>query len=303
MDPLQLARKGRDVILRVLPPEPVFAAYHRLARRRFLDYSQRKLGVDFKEVAPGASPPRALVAKTSASNERQLQLESNPDKYFGGGYRMVLNWLRMLEHISFNIRTVGAVLELGCGTARLIRHFRCMDGVRLVGTDLNPEMIEWCNQNVPGIEFYCNDLEPPLPLAGDAAFDLILASSVFTHIPRELQRPWLREMRRLLHPSGVFLCTVLGGRAKQTLLGPKEYGELAEAGYIELAGDDTRATLATQVGGSGWDVFQSRGELIRTFGEVFRIVDFVPGTQDLLVLQRPDAWAPLTAAPYSGEVF
>ena len=87
----------------------------------------------------------------------------------------------------------------------------------------------------------------------------------------------------------VFLCTVLGGRAKQTLLGPKEYDELAEAGYVELAGDDRRATLATQVGGSGWDVFQSRGELIRTFGEVFRIVDFVPGTQDLFVLQRPDA--------------
>ena len=53
-------------------------------------------------------------------------------------------------------------------------------------------------------------------------------------------------MRRLLHPSGVFLCTVLGGLAKRTLLGPKEYGELAEAGYMELAGDDTRATLATR---------------------------------------------------------
>jgi SAM-dependent methyltransferase len=303
MDLVRFARKGREVILRVLPGEPVFAAYHRLARRRFLDYGQRALGVDFKNVAPGAAPPRALIAQTSASNERQLQLESNPDKYFGGGYRIVLNWLRVLEHVAFNIRTIGAVLELGCGTARLIRHFRCLDGVRLVGTDLNPGMIEWCSENVPGIDFHCNDLEPPLPFASDASFDLILASSVFTHIPRDLQGPWLQEMKRVLRPSGVFLCTVLGGRAKQTLLGPKEYGELAEAGYMEFAADDARATLSTRVGGSGWDVFQSRGDLIRTFGQVFRIVDFVPGTQDLLVLQRPDAWAPLTARPYSGEVF
>ncbi len=303
MDPLQLARKGREVILAVVPAEPVFALYHRVERRRFLDYGRRKLGVDFRPVAPGAPPPRELIAKTSASNERQLQLESNPDKYFGGGYRMVLNWLRLLEHISFNVRTVGAVLELGCGTARLIRHFRCLDGVRLVGTDLNPEMIEWCSQNVPGIEFHCNDLQPPLPLPSDASFDLILASSVFTHIPRELQRPWLREMKRLLRPSGVFLCTVLGSRAKRTLLSPETYGELAEAGYVELGGEDARATLSTRAGGSGWDVFQSRGDLIQTFGEVFRIVDFVPGSQDLLVLQRPDAWAPLTAAPYAGEVF
>ena len=239
MDLTKLARSGRDVILGVVPAEPVFAAYHRLARRRFLDYGRRKLGVDFRYVAPGAAPPRALVAKTSARDDRQLQLESNPDKYFGGGYRMVLNWLRVLEHISFNIRTVGAVLELGCGTARLIRHFRCLDGVRLVGTDLNPEMIEWCSSNVPGVEFYCNDLQPPLPLRSDASFDLILASSVFTHIPREFQIPWLQEMKRLLHPGGVFLCTVLGGLAKQILLGPKEYGELAEAGYVELAGDDS----------------------------------------------------------------
>jgi len=303
MDLVQFARKGRQVLLGVLPAEPVFAAYHRLARRRFLDYSQRKLGVDFRQVAPGAAPPRELVAKTSASDERQLQLESNPDKYFGGGYRMVLNWLRLLEHISFNIRTIGAVLELGCGTARLIRHFRCMDGVRLVGTDLNPEMIEWCSQNVPGIEFHCNDLEPPLRFASDASFDLILASSVFTHIPRDLQGLWLREMKRVLHPSGVFLCTVLGGLAKRSLLSPQEYGELAEAGYVELSTDDSRATLSTRVGGSAWDVFQSRGDLIRTFGEVFRIVDFVPGSQDLFVLQRPDAWAPLIAAPYAGDVF
>ncbi len=216
---------------------------------------------------------------------------------------MVLNWLRVLEHFSFNIRTVGSILEFGCGTARLIRHFRCMDGVKLVGTDLNPDMIEWCSQNVAGIEFHCNDLKPPLPLPDDASFDLILASSVFTHIPRDLQEMWLKEMKRLLRPGGVFLCTVLGRLGKQSLLGVKEYGELAEAGYLELSSHDTGATLATRAGGSGWDVFQSRGDLIRTFGEVFRIVDFVPGNQDLLVLQRPDAPAPLTAAPYAGEVF
>jgi SAM-dependent methyltransferase len=303
MDLVQFARKGRRAILGVVPTESVFATYHRLARRRFVEYGQRRLGVDFRQVAPGAPPPAALIAQTSAASEKQALLEANPDKYFGGGYRMVLNWLRVLEHFSFNIRTVGAVLEFGCGTARMLRHFRCIDGVRLVGTDLNPDMIDWCSENVPGIEFHRNDLEPPLQFASDASFDLILAVSVFTHIPRDLQMRWLQEIKRVLHPTGVFLCTVLGNAAKRTLLGPKEYGELAEAGYIELTTDDAEATLSTRIGGSAWDVFQSRGDVLRTFGDVFRIVDFVPGPQDLLVLQRPDAWAPLTAAPYRGEVF
>jgi SAM-dependent methyltransferase len=303
MDLMWVARKNRDAILGVVPLELVFAIYHRLARRRFVNYARRRLRVDFQQVAAGAVPPAALIAKTSASDEQQLQLEVNPDKYFGGGYRMVLNWLNVLEHVSFNIRTTGSVLDFGCGTARLIRHLRCLDGVHLVGSDLNTEMIEWCSDNVPGIEFHCNGLEPPLRFASDASFDIILASSVFTHIPRDLQGPWMRELRRVLHPSGIFLCTVLGRLAKQRLLGPKENSQLAEGGYIELATDQAEATLSTRVGGSAWDIFQSRGELIRRFGEVFRIVDFIPGIQDLLVLQRPDAWAPLIAAPYYGEVF
>jgi SAM-dependent methyltransferase len=303
MDIVQMGRRSRRLIFSVVPEGFIFATYHRLARRRFVDYGRQRLGVDFRAVDPGPAAPRELIAMTSASDDRQLALESNPDKYFGGGYRMVLNWLRVLEHFSFNIRTVGAILEFGCGTARLIRHFRCMDGVRLVGTDLNPDMIEWCRQRVAGIEFHCNDLRPPLPLPDDAAFDLILASSVFTHIPRDLQGIWLKEIKRRLRPGGVFLCTVLGRAAKQSLLGVQQYGELAEAGYLELSSDDTGATLSTRAGGSGWDVFQSRCDLIRTFGEVFRIVDFVPGSQDLLVLQRPDAPAPLIATPYAGEVF
>ena len=122
--------------------DSVFAVYHRLARRRFVDYGRRTLGVDFRSVDPGPAAPKELIARTSASNDRQLELEANPDKYLGGGYRMVLNWLKVLEHFSFNIRTIGAILEFGCGAARLIRHFRCMDGVQLVGTDLNPDMIE-----------------------------------------------------------------------------------------------------------------------------------------------------------------
>jgi hypothetical protein len=111
-------------------------------RGRFVEYGQRKLGVDFRDIAPGAPPPKALIARTSAGSEKQLLLEANLDKYFGDGYRMMLNWFRVLEHFSFNIRTVAAVLEFGCGAARMLRHFRCIDGLRLVGTDLTPEMID-----------------------------------------------------------------------------------------------------------------------------------------------------------------
>ena len=61
-----------------------------------------------------------------------------------------------------------------------------------------PEMVEWCQANLTGIDFYHNELSPPLDFAEDNSFDLMLASSVFTHIPLETQELWLAEMQRVL---------------------------------------------------------------------------------------------------------
>src|SRR5262249_23881093 len=116
MNVVEIARKRKSQVLQFLPEERVFEAFHWLAPRRFLHYAQRRLGVDFHFVPPGAAPPAALIAKTSAQDQLMLQRESNSDKYFGGGYRIVLNWLQTLEQISFNVRTIGAVFEFGCGT-------------------------------------------------------------------------------------------------------------------------------------------------------------------------------------------
>jgi SAM-dependent methyltransferase len=131
------------------------------------------------------------------------------------------------------------------------------------------------------------DLEPPLEFAEDRAFDLVYAYSVFTHIPLELQPAWLDEMRRILRPDGFFLCTVLGESTRRQMLGPGELAELRRTGHLTLTSSDRRASLSTQAGGSGWDVFQTRAEIIRVFGSVFRIRDYVPASQDLLILQRP----------------
>jgi hypothetical protein len=44
-----------------------------------------------------------------------------------------------------------------------------------------------------------------------------------------------------------------------------------------------RASYSTQLGGWGWVVFRTRREVIRMFGAVFRILDYLPGEQDLLI--------------------
>ena len=247
-----------------------------------------KLGDFMVEVDPGPAGPTEIIMKTAVLNEAEAPLQLNPDNYFEYAYDQMRNWLQLLERHSFNIRTASAILELGCGSARLIRHLRCIDGIRLVGADVNPENVAWCQKNIPGIEFYLNDLRPPLKFADDASFDLAFAASVFTHIPMEAQRLWIDEMYRILRPGGFLLCDLLGRYHQQRMLGKEDLQRLRSEGRLTLTAEDPKASLSTQLIGS-WDVFMTRAEVIKAFGSRFDVLDFIPYSLNLLVLQKQKA--------------
>lgn len=287
----------------VLPKSTVYRLKRQISQNRFENYAQKKLDMNFRQVNPGAIPPPELIAKTAALKEADVQIQSCRDVYLETGYYSVLRLFKILEHFSINLRTIGSVLEFGCGTARLLRHFRYLNGVRLVGSDVNIEMIEWCQKNITGIEFYHNQLTPPLSFAENNSFDLILASSVFTHIPLDTQELWLQEMQRILRPGGIFICSVLGHNHTSLILGNAEQTELDCTGSYTLTSEDSQATYSTKVGGSAWDVFQTRAEVIKVFGQYFQIVDYIPGGQDFLVLHKPNPAVPMVmnAAPFPAE--
>lgn len=280
-----------------------YALAHRYERRRLYRYLRKHYGYAFETIHPGVHAPPHLVVQTSAMNHQWLAREVDPDVYFLGGYHVTANWLKILEHIGFFPRNIGSMLELGCGSARILRHFRHLGGARIIGSDVNPAMIEWCKDNVPGIEFYQNQLQPPLDFAQDGSLDLVTALSVFTHIPLEWQQDWLREIYRVLRPGGVFLCTIHGAHHERVALSDDERAQLMQDGHLTLTSEDDQASLSTKVGGSRWDIFQTRAEVVRIFGSVFRIVDYIPGGLDLLVLEKPGP-TPLTVAqPYPGVAF
>lgn len=276
-------------LVRYLIPDRVswFLA-HRLFRWLFYRHMRKSLGAFFRVIDPGPSQPKEVSLKTYALDMADLEPKLNPNNYFARTYNQLNGFLRVLERHSFNLRTIGAIFELGCGGARLLRHFRCMEGVRLVGSDLDAENIAWCKHHIPGIEFYVNELCPPLTFAEDESFDLIIAASVFTHIPLDLQTIWLAEMRRVLRPGGIFLCTIVGTFHIGAQLDTTALEELQQVGHVTLDAKHPRASLSTQVIGS-WDVFQTRAEVIKVFGTLFHMLDYVPKTLDLLVLQKPRA--------------
>ena len=264
------------------------SARRKIAQRQFNDDLRRRLPRSFQAVDPGPPAPEQLIRTTAGMTENEVKRWLNPDFYFRTGYEQMSEFVEALDNSSFNIRTVGTVFEFGCGSARLLRHFRCIKGIRLVGSDVNDDCVSWCRNHISGIEFYHNDLRPPLRFLDTATVDLIMASSVFTHIPLELQRPWLEELSRVLRPGGIFLCTVLGRNYEETMLSPQDQARLAADGHLVLYSQDSKASLATQRAGS-CDVFQTRAEVISVFGSVFQLLDYIDcgaGGQDLLVLHN-----------------
>jgi SAM-dependent methyltransferase len=105
------------------------------------------------------------------------------------------------------------ILDFGCGCGRVARHWANLDGPEICGCDQNPELVEWCSRNLPFMSVRVNGVEPPTPYE-DSSFELVYALSVLTHLPEELQSPWMAEFRRILRPDGLLLFTTLGERSK-----------------------------------------------------------------------------------------
>lgn len=115
------------------------------------------------------------------------------------------------------LRTLEPILDFGCGCGRVMRHLWAADpGLSVWGTDINEEQVAWCRANLPFARVDVNGPRPPLA-APESTFGLAYAFSVFTHLPAELQGPWVRELVRVLRPGGYLLISLHGAAAAARL--------------------------------------------------------------------------------------
>lgn len=120
-----------------------------------------------------------------------------------------------------NVPPTGSVLDIGCGSGRMARHF--VDYIkppgRYVGMDIQESFIDWCDEHLASangaFEFHHQDIynggynpsgsirasEYRFPFE-DESFDAIILYSVFTHLLPEDAENYLREVARLLKPGG-----------------------------------------------------------------------------------------------------
>jgi SAM-dependent methyltransferase len=283
--PNTLLHLAWPILKLIVPADIRYRLRHARAKREFHNYIRIKCGRHYSQQSSGPVAPAELITTEALMCKRDLAVMSRSEWYFSTGYSNALQILTILEEHSFDLANLRSVLEFGCGSARVLRHFRNIGYLSLTGSDANPKAIEWARRNLPGIDFHINALEPPL-LFAEESFDLVYALSVFTHIPLAWQRRWLEELRRVLRPQRYLLCTVLGS-SFVNMLTAQDQAKLAHTGALTLDSKHPRAHYSTQALGS-WDVYQTRERVSEAFGAVFKICGYtnVAVGQDMLVLRR-----------------
>ncbi len=212
-------------------------------------------------------PPPELMARIGqqrpADKEKDGEL-SVAEWYLLFGRRLKESVMEILPG-DFDL-TGARVLDFGCGSGRVLRHFTG-HGCELWGCDLDTESVDWLQANLAGsVNAFENPPAPPIDLAG-GSFDLILALSVFTHLTEDWS-DWLLELHRLVKP---------GGYVVVSFIGPGMAGQMTG----ETLTEDDIGMNAIGLGrgfdrDSGPIVFHSHWWLHAHWGRAFEIVSLQP---------------------------
>jgi SAM-dependent methyltransferase len=182
------------------------------------------------------------------------------------------------------------ILDWGCGCGRVTRNFHLLPGVRLVGTDIDHDNINWCREHFNFGKFLESPLHPPMDLPKES-FDLIIGISVFSHLREPDQQDWLAELARVAKPGAVLLMSTLGESSvccgKWTT---KMWTEWQQSGVFIT---EDNSGLGAYIGDDEFYVttYITEDFIRRNWSRTFEILDFIPGYignyQDLVVMRKP----------------
>jgi SAM-dependent methyltransferase len=147
---------------------------------------------------PGFPPPEVQTRFVGSSYQQTLE------EAFGY-YQFVKDQAQLLGK-PFKPET--RFLDFGCGWGRFMRFFwKDVTPENLFGCDVMPLAIDICRSTgIPGnLDLISPEGTLPYP---DNFFDVIIAYSVFTHLPDRMNLHWMRELARVSSPGCVFCLTL-----------------------------------------------------------------------------------------------
>lgn len=219
-------------------------------------------------------PPDSLIFSATGTRDVEWFLRS------GETFSIALR--SALSEIGRPIESFTRVLDFGCGSGRVMRHWAAVTGPAFYGSDYNPRSVAWDVQHLPFATFATNSLEPPL-IYDSRFFDMCYSVSVFTHLPNVLQRPWIEELHRILAPGAILALTLSG------------HGDFARLTAAEQSRFETGELIVLDASLAGTNmcaVYHPVEYVRRKWSDLFRLLVHYPsgakGTpnQDLYIFER-----------------
>lgn len=201
--------------------------------------------------------------------------------------------------------SVRAILDLGCSSGRVLRHYACQNpGLEVWGADIDAGNVEWVRRHLHSrIVVFQDSMIPHLPMA-DASVDVVSAFSVFTHIDL-FEMAWLLELRRILRPGGISYVSVHTERTWRRIADRAETLRMMQE--CQAATPQHRITRGLFLAPMPADrivfrrpqatlpcnTFQTERRLRNTWGRAFEIRGIYEAAlgdfQDVVLLRRPPA--------------
>jgi SAM-dependent methyltransferase len=206
------------------------------------------------------------------------------------GFSAFVNMERALQtHLGKGYEAFPRVLDWGCGSGRILRYFRSRPNSQVVGIDIDPDNIAWCRQNMPFARFETVSLHPPTSLPAES-FNLLVGTSVFTHLKEPEQFAWLEELQRLAAPGAALLMTCHGESSVGLSHMPRKlFRRWAKQGLIDIGPADLPGI---QLPESDYyrNTYHSNRYIREQWSRFFEIVAILPGyigsLQDLVIMRK-----------------
>ena len=208
-------------------------------------------------------------------------------RYFAVG-KSVARTVRELAAWRFGgLARVGSLLDFAAGYGRATRHLvRTLDPARITVAEIDADAVRFQSETF-GVRGAVSAHDPrELSLAGP--FDLVLAVSLFTHLPEIRFGAWLGRLWRLVAPGGLLAFSTSGERVLpgSVRMPPSGFAYSSRSETTRLPGGEYGTTWATP------EFVRRAAAAAAPEARIAFRADGLCGAQDLHVLARP----PLPAA-------
>ena len=177
---------------------------------------------------------------------------------------------------------------VGCGRVAVPLKRVFLEDAEILGVDVDQVNVDWCKHNFSDVTVEMGDFYPPLDIES-GSIDLIYGISVMTHLSRDAQASWLRELRRILRLGGLCILTTEGEYALSlsawcpTAL----YRDLFRVGISDMMFDDSLGP-SLAIPGYYRRTYQLRRQVEEEWARYLNIVSYLPAgshaQQDMIVM-------------------